>query len=136
MKTLLLAMMTLLASSTFASTLIESYPTLSITDALGTKRVSIKNFCMTDDGSKLIGMIRYCKKAAHIGRGYKKCTSRATIQRVEIENDFSYTVNGPRGRSTTYNYSYDRDIVVDIIEFDPRGYREKVDDFIYTIPNC
>lgn len=136
MKKLFILLSILITSSAFAFQVVKDYPSIPVSDALGTKKVSIKNFCMTSDNSKLVSYLSVCEKAKHIGRGYKKCVSRVN-KLVEVKNSFRYTIFGPRETQREFNFKYDREVLVDVLEFDPRGgNRNKVDEFVFTLPEC
>ena len=133
-KALLLSL--LFASTVFANRTYEQYPSIPVTDAMGTKQVSIKNFCMSADKQTLIGRVNSCVKVKHLGRGYKEC-AKYQSEDVAVSNSFTNTVFGPRGRRTVNSYSYDRDILVDVIEHNYRsGQKITIDQFVHTIPGC
>ena len=136
MKTSLMLTTFLFTSSVFAGIIREKFPTVPVTDAMGTRQISVKQFCISDDHLTLKGRIRYCEKAVRSARGYKKCTSRSTSRLVEIENFFSYTVRGPRDRVVEYSYSIDPILEIKVIDFDPRGSEEVIDTYEYVIPTC
>lgn len=136
MKNILLLAVLTLSTLANAGIIKEKFPTVPVTDALGTKKVSVKNFCITEDGSTLIGVIGYCRKASNPSRGYKKCTSRARVSRIEIENHFTYTVRGPRDRVTEYSYSIDPVVEVKVIDWDARGSEELLYTYDYALPIC
>lgn len=132
-KLILSAVVLILSSASYAGPTKEMYPTIKVTDALGTHFVSIKNFCMTKDHSQLSGIIRYCSKAMHMGRGNKRCSSRATLRRMNFDNSFTYKAQGPRGQEIVSTYSYDK--VLDINVVDLRS-MTVLDTFSYEIPYC
>lgn len=135
LKTSFILMITFVSAQVSAYE-IKKYPKIPITDALGTKFVSIEGFCMTENNELLIGKARICKKARFNGHNGKRCASRAQIQVVEIENNFIDTWFGPRDAVMENSYQISRNQTVDIVDFDPRGAETSLGEFSYQVPYC
>lgn len=115
---------------------VKKFPRIPIKDALGIKYVSIEGFCMTANDEVLIGRVRICKKASFNGHNGKRCTSRATLEVVEVTNNFTDTWHWPRGASMENSYQISRNQIIDIVDFDPRGAETPLGEFSYQIPFC
>ncbi len=126
----------LLSFSVSAGIIKEKFPKIAISDALGTKQVSLKNFCLSADESTLVTQIRICHAAAFDARGYKECLKKPEVERIEVENSFTHRSFGPRGILRSTSYSYPRIIKVQVVDFDPRGSEEVLDEYMYEIPTC
>ena len=136
MKKLFMLLSLIITTMAHAGYVYNDYPTISVGDAMGGSKHSIKKFCMTEDESTLIANLKLCTKAKHIGRGYKEC-EKEEYKTVQIANSFSRRWYGARGTERGYNYDYDRNLTVNVVEFHHRaGTREVIDSFEYQIPTC
>ncbi|MEX0798827.1 MAG: hypothetical protein WD025_05255 [Bacteriovoracaceae bacterium] len=138
--TLAMAIAALFMSAAYGTIIKEDYPTVKITDAMGSKSVSIKGFCLSDDQKTLKSLAprTVCVKSKHIGRGYKKCVKKST-QQIEAPNAY-YVMSCAGARCSDRVYtkkSYPRDLNIKVYELDPRGgTRTRVDSFTHTLPHC
>lgn len=136
MRKVLVIILISFIQTSYAMHTIEDVPHLKVIDAIGVKKFSIKNFCLTEDDKTFIGNLRVCVNAKHVGRGYKKCTLKRK-KVIKLSNSFEYSYRLGRVNVRTSNYKYERDILINVYEFDPRGGRgEVVETYNYSIPTC
>ncbi|MBC77809.1 MAG: hypothetical protein CME64_17520 [Halobacteriovoraceae bacterium] len=115
------------------------FPSVRISDAIGVKNVSIKNFCMSADETTLESLvpIMLCDSVEMWGGGNILC-GEESLQYVSVPNRyFTYKCVHPRcyKREKT-EHSYSKTILIPVRSTHPRRMHTKLYDKEYTIPTC